>query len=628
MSKLTPKQAALAYVRRGWAVLPVWNMDELSGDCACGGAGSCKPGKHPIWELVPHGVKDASLDEELVGSWFDRFPEANVAIATGQVSGGLVVLDVDPRNGGSWSVLKAAFGDEIEHSMTVETGGGGFHVYTQASEEVQGKGNIVPGIDVKGEGGYIIAPPSNHESGGLYAPLTAPEIDPCQTPCEKLNELRGPSRPVSGDFTGSSSVHVEIPRSFDPHTATPDRDRMKDLFLDEPRARKAFDRELTDLDDNSGSGQDLALANIAARKGWDAVEIAALVARARRTAGDRPNGRSYYASTVGQALGAQRPRDDGTGGTGGTELPEIVIEDMHDIAELEIPERELIVAPWFKERQLGLIYAKRGIGKTYFTLSIACAVATGTELFGWEVPKARRVLYIDGEMDLSDLRLRIGGILAGRNAALGRGMLSILSRDRMMSLGKRLSYLIDGDTRRAVLGAIPEGTEVVVLDNLSCLVGGEENDAQAWDAVQDLILELRFRGIAVIMIHHAGKGGQQRGTSRREDVLDFSINLAQIGSDDEAEAGRFTVVWSKRRGFSAQDAPSFEARLDVAEDGTVTWSSADAGATDEDKVVDGWFELMNEKGKAPSYRELAEYLDMSKSTVHRLAIRAREGGRI
>jgi hypothetical protein len=622
MSDLTPQEAALLYVRQGWAVLPIWNMDE-GGDCACGGAGSCKPGKHPIWELVPHGVKDASLDGATVGLWFQEYPEANVAIATGQVSGGLVVIDVDPRNGGGWGVLKAALGD-LEHSVTVSTGGGGFHVYTQADRAVPGKGNIVPGIDIKGEGGYVIAPPSNHASGGSYALLTAPSIKPCPTPLDRIIELTEPSRAVSGDSGPSCSMKIELPRSFDPHTAAPDREKARMLFLDVPRARKAFDRELTDIDDQSGSGQDLALANAAAGQGWEALEIAQLIAAARRHHGDRPNGRSYYAATAGNAIEAWTGKSETP-----SELPEIIVEDMYEIADLEIPERELVIDPWLKERQLGLVFAKRGVGKTYFCLSVACAVATGTDLFGWEIPKARRVLYIDGEMDLADLRLRIAGILAGRNAQLEEGKLSILSRDRMMMLGKRLNYLTESTVREAVLNAIPEGTELVVLDNLSCLVGGEENDSQAWDAVQDFILALRFRGIAVVMVHHAAKGGQQRGTSRREDVLDFSIKLESPHDTEEDDpGGRFKVVWSKRRGFSGKDAPSFEARLDVQEDGTVVWTQAEADATQTDRVIEGYWELFNENSKAPTVRQLAEYLELTKSYVHRLVKRAKEEGRI
>lgn len=293
---------ALRYIARGWAVLPVWNIDELgTGECACGGKGSCKPGKHPIWELVPHGVKDASTDEATVREWFTRFPDANVAIATGQISGGLVIFDIDPRNGGSWSVLTAAFGPELEHSMIVKTGGGGWHVYTQAEGPVPGKGNIVPGIDIKGEGGYIIAPPSNHELGDVYAAQTAKGIEPCRTPHERLRELTGDSGAVSGD----STVSVPLDRSFDPHTAAVEREKALELFKASPRALKAYKRELEDIDDKSASGQDMVLANMAAREGWDGQEIAKLIANARRVNGDRPNGRSYYSSTAGAAIAAE-----------------------------------------------------------------------------------------------------------------------------------------------------------------------------------------------------------------------------------------------------------------------------------------------------------------------------------
>src|SRR4051794_33801284 len=66
--------------------------------------------------------------------------------------------------------------------------------------------------------------------------------------------------------------------------------------------------------------------------------------------------------------------------------------------------------------------------------------------------------------------------------------------------------------------AIATDTALVVLDNLSSLAGGRENEGDDWRPMQDLVLSLRRRGTSTLLVHHSGKGGQQRGTSRREDV--------------------------------------------------------------------------------------------------------------
>jgi Bifunctional DNA primase/polymerase, N-terminal len=101
-------RAAIAYARRGLPVLPLWWTDDLSGQCACGGApGECKPGKHPLGDLVHHGVKDATLDQRTIAEWWRRYPPANIGIACGREFR-LLVVDIDPDAGGadSWAALE------------------------------------------------------------------------------------------------------------------------------------------------------------------------------------------------------------------------------------------------------------------------------------------------------------------------------------------------------------------------------------------------------------------------------------------------------------------------------------------------------------------------------------------
>jgi hypothetical protein len=141
------RAAALAYLERGWSVIPVLPR-----------------GKRPLIAWRPFQGRCASIEE--VRCWFDCWPDANVAIVTGRLSR-LVVVDVDPRRGGTESLV--AF--EAEHgvlSATFEslTGGGGRPLYFRhPGTRTANRVGLRPGIDLRGDGGCVVAPPSVHPSG-------------------------------------------------------------------------------------------------------------------------------------------------------------------------------------------------------------------------------------------------------------------------------------------------------------------------------------------------------------------------------------------------------------------------------------------------------------------------------
>ena len=156
---------ALAYAKRGWRVLPLHTIK--SGTCTCGRAKCQSPGKHP---RARRGVLDSTVDAKQIKAWWKRWPHANVGIATGKGSG-LVVLDVDAE-GGEDSLHTL----ELEHEPLPDTpeshtGGGGRHLLFEHPDDglVPNKVGIERGLDVRGDGGYIVAPPSSHQSGHAYA---------------------------------------------------------------------------------------------------------------------------------------------------------------------------------------------------------------------------------------------------------------------------------------------------------------------------------------------------------------------------------------------------------------------------------------------------------------------------
>jgi hypothetical protein len=155
--------AALGYAGKGWQVFPVHAV--IDGRCTCGDPSCRYPGKHP---RTLHGFKDATTDPKVINTWWSNWPDANVAIVTGAQSG-LVVLDIDPRNRGFESLAELiSMNGEIPRTLRSRTGGGGRHIFFQHPGHHVKSHTMMPGIDLKGDGGYVVAPPSIHASGERY----------------------------------------------------------------------------------------------------------------------------------------------------------------------------------------------------------------------------------------------------------------------------------------------------------------------------------------------------------------------------------------------------------------------------------------------------------------------------
>jgi hypothetical protein len=156
---------ALRLSRAGWHVLPC-HSPHFEG-CSCGGRDCSSPGKHP---RTRRGLHDASTDPHVVKQWWHRWLLANVGVRTGAVSG-LVVIDIDPQHGGLETIRRIHAEHPLPQGLRVRTGSGGWHLYfAHPGHRISNSAGTVlgPGVDVRGDGGYVIAPPSNHVSGGKY----------------------------------------------------------------------------------------------------------------------------------------------------------------------------------------------------------------------------------------------------------------------------------------------------------------------------------------------------------------------------------------------------------------------------------------------------------------------------
>lgn len=155
-------RAALWYAEHGFPVFPVHSAP--NGRCSCEKSACKHPGKHP---RTRHGFKEATTDRKQIGQWFQKWPDTNIAVPTGAASG-LLIIDIDPRNGGveSWQSLIAKYGSPPS-TAEQKSGGGGRHI-AFADPGIPTPKELASGIDVKSAGGYIIVAPSIHPSGGRY----------------------------------------------------------------------------------------------------------------------------------------------------------------------------------------------------------------------------------------------------------------------------------------------------------------------------------------------------------------------------------------------------------------------------------------------------------------------------
>lgn len=253
------------------------------------------------------------------------------------------------------------------------------------------------------------------------------------------------------------------------------------------------------------------------------------------------------------------------------ERQKLHIANVKEILTTEFPPRKMLLDPWLTSQSLSMLYAWRGIGKTHAALNVAWAVASGTGWLGWRAPEPTPVLYLDGEMPAPALQERLAAILASGTDSAPPDHLRLLTPDL-----NRERFLPDLSTHsgQMEIDDIIGDAELVIVDNLSCLCrsGGKENEAESWQIVADWGLRQRAQGRSVLFIHHAGKGGAQRGTSKREDILDNVITLKRPNDYEPREGARFEIHFEKARALFGEEVSPIEARLDTDEHGAQVWT--------------------------------------------------------
>ena len=300
----------------------------------------------------------------------------------------------------------------------------------------------------------------------------------------------------------------------------------------------------------------------------------------------------------------------------------LVVYSLDELLELEIPERQYLLSPWLQSQGLCMIYSTRGFGKTWVSLEIAYAVASGGQFLSWKSENPAGVLYIDGEMPLADLQKRASQIGVNGSKEL-QAPLKFLTRDAQETDFPDLSTI---GGQKQIESLIRDDIKLVILDNISTLCrSGKEDESDSWLPIQNWLLSLRSLGKSVLQIHHAGKSGQQRGTSRREDVLDTVISLKRPRDYIQAEGARIEFHFEKSRAILGDEVKPFEAILEskTNKEGLEllkwTWKSL------EDSTYDSVCRLANE---GLENWEICKELEIHKSTVSRYVQRGKREGTI
>lgn len=448
-----------------------------------------KRGKHP----ATRWGSTATTDEEMVKTAFAQEPR-NIGIACGPA--GLLVIDEDQD--GAFAAFAAAQGASIPPTYTVRTGRG-FHYYFHQDGTLGNHEGLLAGrgINVRGVGGYVVAPGSRHESGEMYEAL-----DDKAPIAEIPTWLHDALRRRSG-ITSVSPITASSPKS----------------------TSSGIQKHAGPIREGERHNALVSYAGHLLRAGLPIEEAGILMERRWKQCAQPPEAKTPI--TLQEA--------------------QFKLKDVYDrylyhsepaISARDVDERYPVVdwvelfagtragADWLCEPlietgRVVTLYSPAKAGKSLLTLEIVAALATGRPVLGNPARPALRVLYVDMENTLDDLHQRLRDL----------GYVGELENLKYLSFPS-LPPLDTGDGGAALL-AIAERHQVdlVVLDTVSRVVGGEEDRADTFRAFyRHSIVGLKGQGIAVLRLDHAGKEESrgQRGSSAKTDDVDAVWRLSVL----------------------------------------------------------------------------------------------------
>jgi hypothetical protein len=513
---MSPLDYALAYARLGWHVFPVE-------------AGT----KQPLGRLAPQGFLDASTDPATLRGWWSTAPDASIGVA--MAASNLVAIDIDPRNGGLYTMeqLEAEHG-ALDSSLLAFTGGGGEHrVFSLSADTAAGlPGKLGPGVDIKWNG-YILVEPSLHPSGKSYqweassSPLDG--IAPTPLP----DWIRGHTR-IAGtrnrvDRSGAwvpvtDSQWAELESALQ-RLPSDDRDqwvRVGMALHSTGELQRAYDLWCR------WSQQSPKFDPRDQLRVWRSFKAEGLAGTTYRTIFSMAQ---PEASAV--ALVADRP------------FPDLPIVYGEDIKVTEVRIRQ-IVEDMLTEGGLSVMYGESNSGKSFLATHLACAIGRGMDWLGYRTVRGP-VVYVAGEGSES-IKLRIAAHV-GHYKAKHVGVAVVPVAINMLDSNADALRVVRAV--EAVSEHYGEPVKMVVIDTLARAIGGgNENAGEDMGAVikhADLIREKS--GAHVMFIHHSGKDATKgsRGHSSLKAATDTEI---EVTADEATKL--HTAEITKQRDLSSK----------------------------------------------------------------------------
>ena len=285
-----------------------------------------------------------------------------------------------------------------------------------------------------------------------------------------------------------------------------------------------------------------------------------------------------------------------------------------ELEGLVLAPRKKLLGDWFCEGDLGFIFAFRGVGKTWLALAMARALSTKGKLGDWKAHERARVLYLDGEMPPDLMRDRARGLESGNDDLI------FLNHQILFERAGRVLNITRPEVQNAITAHCVEArVKVLFLDNLSTLASGmKENEADSWELVNSWLLDLRRRKIAVVIVHHAGRSGEMRGTTKREDNVFWIIALDDMKKNaDDKRGARFVSRFTKPSRNTQEEVQAFEWHF-VTEDGEVSIAHKAAQTLDV-------FRSVIESG-VTKCDEIAAAMNLANYEVSRLAKKGVDAG--
>lgn len=575
--------AALGYAARGWAVFPLCPLRPTG--CACGLDGQL--GKHPV-----HGVRwrdQSTTDEQTVRQWWEQHPDAGIGIDCGK--SGLVVIDVDP-DGKDWPAQVGITANHI-----VQTPRGGLHLYYSALpgfDIFNSQGKISTGIDVRGRGGFVVAPPSRTPHG-VYAQVLNLSLTPApdllvefeaqrHADLDEIPTPRAPGRPIPAGYLakaieGAVYDYEHAPRGMGEHAGIAALCRIFELFNAD---WSDFDLEtaLVLLDAARVARRNRLAAYPGA--GQSEKDFRRMVRSAQQRVGGRgapaprePQRLKVGGVPMGDSGATPRHQEPGVTPSADSQNPghsdrhggqepastdhqldssvTALIGEMLTTYQLDgLPAPRWLVRDWLQLDSIGSIIGRSGHMKSFVALDMAAAVALGQDWHGYQVRKGL-VVYVVAE-----------GALGIRQRIRAWELVNDRRLDGLLVLPRPVqARSAEWDVLVAALATL-QPTLVILDTQARVTVGIDENSNTDIGVFVERMEEIRrATACCAVVVHHLGKAGVAAGGRGASAAYAAWTSELTVVKD---ESGVIRVSSSKEKDSADDLALEFEPVV-VGEDG-------------------------------------------------------------